>query len=101
MTRKEYEEYVQSRLSDYVTPEYCVIAINEEAGEIAGWWKKAVLRGNPTGKYTDDDLKGECGDALFYLTALIRKKGWTLDEVMEFNRAKLDKRVADGKRIVA
>lgn len=97
----DYEDYVESRCQDYVTREYCAIALNEEAGEVAGWFKKFVLRGNPTGKLTLDDLKGELGDCMFYLTAMAHRYGWSVSDVMDYNKAKLDKRVAEGKRIIA
>lgn len=100
MTRSEYEQYVTGQCKEYVNEPYLVIAINEEAGEIAGWYKKAVLRGNPTGKYTPDDLKGEIGDVLFYLTRLAQLHGWSLDDVMEFNKAKLDNRTQKKMRMV-
>lgn len=95
-----YEDYVTMRCQPYVTKEYCAIAINEEAGEVAGWFKKYVFRGNPTGKLTEDDLKGELGDVLFYLTAMARHYGWSLSDVMDYNVEKLDKRVAEAKRMV-
>lgn len=91
MTKKEYEEYVLMRCKNYVDLNYSVIALNEEAGEVAGWYKKVVLRGKAKG-LTDDDLKGELGDCLFYLTCIARVKGWTLNDIMEFNRDKLDAR---------
>jgi NTP pyrophosphatase (non-canonical NTP hydrolase) len=86
---------------DYVDHNYCAVAINEEAGEIAGWHKKYHLRGNPTGKLGLDDLKSELGDVLFYLTAMSSLYGWTLEEVMEFNKVKLDDRVARKQRSIA
>lgn len=100
MNRKEYEEYVNSRCQTYVTEPYCVIAINEEAGEIAGWYKKYVLRGNVTGDLRLDDLKSELGDLLFYLTQMAKLYGWTINDVMEFNKEKLDDRVTKGMKQV-
>ena len=100
MTKKEYENYVEARCKGYVDANYCVVAINEEAGEIAGWWKKFKLRDNPTGKLTYDDLKGELGDVLFYVTALTKNMGWTLDDIIEHNVAKLDDREAKKMRSV-
>ena len=100
MTVTEYEKYVAERCLPYVDANYCAVAINEEAGEVAGWWKKYQLRGNPTGKLTKDDLKGELGDTLFYLTRMAALHGWTLSDVVEHNRAKLDERVAKKMRMV-
>lgn len=93
MTKKEYEEYVLKQCKGYVDLNYCVIALNEEAGEVAGWYKKVVLRQASKG-LTEDDLKGELGDCLFYLTCIARCKGWSLNDIMEFNKEKLDARVA-------
>lgn len=92
MKRSEYEDYVEMRTKGFVDENYCVVAINEEAGEVAGWWKKYQLRGNPTGKLTLDDLKGELGDLQFYITALAKKHGWTLEDLWDHNKAKLDDR---------
>jgi NTP pyrophosphatase (non-canonical NTP hydrolase) len=99
MTTAEYEKWVESRCQPYTDANYCVVAINEEAGEIAGWWKKHQLRGNPTGSLTVNDLKGELGDVLFYITRLASHYGWTLDEIMNANRAKIDDRVERGVKI--
>ena len=101
MTPTEFEAHVNDFAKDYTDLNYCVIALNEEAGEVAGWYKKAVLRGNVTGKYTDDDLKGELGDVLYYLTRAARLKGWTLSDIMDFNKAKLDERQAKGYKQIA
>lgn len=101
MTPKEYEEYVDLRCQAYVDLPYLIVAINEEAGEIAGWFKKYVLRGNPVGNLTLDDLKGEIGDTLFYLTRLANTQGWSLSEIMDFNKAKLDARVDKNMRQIA
>jgi NTP pyrophosphatase (non-canonical NTP hydrolase) len=91
VTTTEYEKYVNERSRIYdVDFNYAVVAINEEAGEIAGFHKKYYLRKNPTGQLTLDHLKGECGDVLFYLTRLVSIMGWTLSDIMEANKEKLD-----------
>jgi NTP pyrophosphatase (non-canonical NTP hydrolase) len=97
MKRSDYEEMVKQRCQSYVDVPYCVIALNGEAGEVAEWYKKFVLRGNVTGKYTVEDLKIELGDVLFYLTALASRYGWSLDEIMEANFEKL--RIRDDKKM--
>ena len=97
MNKADYEWYVISRCKPYVDKPYCAIAINEEAGEIAGWYKKYVLRGNPNGALTENDLLSELGDVLFYLTVMARLYGWSLEDVMQYNIEKLDQRIAKGK----
>lgn len=92
MKVKEFEEHVLNRCSNYVDLNYCIIALNGEAGEVAEWYKKAILRGNPGDKYTELDLKHELGDVLFYLTRICKLKNWTLKEVMDANVIKLKDR---------
>lgn len=96
----EYEKFVAEFAKDYVDENYLVVALNEEAGEIAGWYKKFVLRGNPTGKLTRDDLKSELGDVLYYLTRMANLNGWSVEDVQQYNMDKLRERVAAGKRSV-
>lgn len=101
MTTEEFERHVEEHVAHDLDLNYCVIALNEEAGEIAGWYKKAILRGNPTGKYTQEDLKGELGDLLYYLTRAAGTQGWSLSEIMDHNKAKLDDRRAKQMKILA
>lgn len=101
MTSSEYELYVETRCKPYVDLPYLVVALNEEAGEIAGWYKKFILRGNPVGNLSIEDLKGELGDVLFYLTHLAALHGWSLSDIMDHNKAKLDDRVQKGMRQIA
>ena len=96
----EYEKFVEEFAADYVDEAYLVVALNEEAGEIAGWYKKFVLRGNPVGNFTRDDLKGELGDLLYYLTRMANLNGWSVTDVQQYNMDKLRKRVAEKKRMV-
>lgn len=95
MTRKEYERFVSERCHAYVDLNYCVIALNGEAGEVAEWHKKFNLRGNPGGKLSHQDLLREIGDVLFYLTRLAQVNGWSLSDVMDENQAKLLERQRD------
>lgn len=101
MKKSDYEKWVNKRCKGYTDTNYCIIAINGEAGEVAEWYKKAVLRGNPTGEFTDEHLKLELGDLQFYITRLAHLKGWTLSDIMDANVEKIDQRVADGKRSIA
>lgn len=99
MTTEQFEAHVSEKCNNYVDLNYSVIALNEEAGEVAGWYKKVVLRNNPKG-LTDIDLIGELGDVLFYLTCIAKVKGWSLADVMAQNKAKLDDRVARNFKMV-
>lgn len=101
MTNDEFETHVAANSKLDLDLNYAIIGINEEAGEAAGWHKKFNLRGNPTGKFTPEDLKGELGDILFYTTRAATLMGWTLAEVMAENKRKLDERKGKGLRIIA
>lgn len=92
MTNEEFFTHVKDNAKYDMDMDYVVIALNEEAGEIAGWYKKFILRGNPGARLTWDDLKGEAGDLLYYLVRLCQLQGWTLEDVMDFNKLKLDAR---------
>lgn len=89
----EYEQFVVKNTGSFLDLNYCIVALNGEAGEVAEWHKKVNLRGKPNG-LTDNDLKGELGDVLWYLTRIAVLKGWTLDEIMTFNMMKLEARKA-------
>lgn len=93
MTTQEFETHVQAKAKDDLDLNYAVIAICGEAGEVAEWYKKAVLRKNKVG-LTDHDLALELGDVLYYLTRAAQLKGWTLAQIMDWNQEKLDARVA-------
>ena len=71
-------------------------ALAEELGEYNGKLKR-FLRGDYN---TVDELRGhelgELGDILFYAVALCNACGYSLDEVIQANRDKLDDREARG-----
>lgn len=99
MTTGDFEKFVKETSAEYQTKPYLVVAINEEAGEIAGWFKKFELKKNKNlkCKLTKDDLLEEIGDTLFYLTRLANVYGWTLQNVMKRNMKKLQDEEKYGK----
>ena len=99
MTTTEYEQYVETRCKPFTDFNYCVVALNGEAGEVAEWHKKYNLRGNIL-DLSVEDLKEELGDVLFYLTRAASLKGWSLVDIMEGNKKKLDDRVNKGYKQV-
>ena len=96
MTILEFQDHVNHYAKLFTDLNYCVIALNGEAGEVAEWYKKAVLRGNPDGNLREIDLLDELGDVLFYLTRIAHLKGWSLEDVMATNKLKLDERSGRG-----
>ena len=68
--------------------EYLALGLNDEAGEVAGAYKK-YLRGD----YDSDELRarieGEAGDVLWYWVRLLDELDITASDVMEKNADKL------------
>lgn len=101
VNNEQFEAHVLEKAKHKLDTEYCVVALNEEAGEVAGWYKKFILRKNVAGKLTHEDLLSELGDVLYYTTALALHYGWSLSDVMEYNKKKLDEREKKGFKQIA
>lgn len=74
-----------------------VMGIAGEAGEIVEKWKKAVAYRD--GKFSDkefDDFKKEFADVIWYIAVLAESLGFSLDEIMQQNVAKLADRKKRG-----
>jgi len=68
------------------------MGLGNESGEVLGKIKKWMRGDDGEGEMSEErrqDLKGELGDVLWYLTILARDLGLTLDEVAEYNNKKL------------
>ena len=63
-----------------------IIGAATETGELLGAAKKAIFYGFPIDL---ENVREEIGDILWYLAAIIRAEGWTFEELMEENIAKL------------
>lgn len=69
---------------------YPALGLCGEAGEVAEKVKK-VLRDN-NGEFTDEkkiEIKKELGDVMWYISAISRDLGFTLEEICEANLEKL------------
>tara|TARA_R110002167_G_scaffold45083_1_gene135563 strand:- start:31857 stop:32219 length:363 start_codon:yes stop_codon:yes gene_type:complete len=74
---------------------YPTLGLTGEAGEVADKVKK-VLRDNE-GVFTDEkkkEIAKEIGDVTWYIAALCRDLGFTLEEVCQWNIEKLESRKA-------
>ena len=77
---------------------YPTLGLANEAGEVAGKIKK-IFR-DKEGMITDSDreaLKAELGDVLWYLSQVATELNLVLDDIAEYNIAKLLDRQARGK----
>lgn len=69
------------------------MGIAGEAGEVIDAVKKTWIYGKPLDR---ENILEECGDLLFYISALLTQTGYTLDDAMNANMDKLKKRYPDG-----
>lgn len=100
MTFDEYQQAAQkTALNSYDDPllqnSVWVMGIAGEAGEIVEKWKKAVAYRE--GKFSDEELadfKKEFADVIWYIAVMTKSMGWSLDEIMQQNVAKLADRQA-------
>ncbi len=96
----DFKEYQEAVTSTALYPEvgtgsigaitYCTLGLAGEAGEIAEKVKKLIRDsgGIPTPEFRAAILK-EIGDPLWYIAALSKELGFTLEEVAQANKEKL------------
>ena len=100
MNLTNWEKFVQKNSKPYMNKEYCVVGVNEEAGEIAGFYKKYNLKKNKNlkkGPLKKRDMAEEMGDTLFYLTRLAKLYGWGLSDIMNTCLMKLEREAVEKK----
>lgn len=71
---------------------YPVLALAEEAGEVAGKVAKYIRKSDTDYQTLRKGVKLELGDVLYQLSEAARQFGYTLDEIAEGNVAKLTDR---------
>lgn len=100
MTFKEYQEQALKSDNRTINPGadwYYALKLNGEAGEVAELVGKANRNGQwakPIEGARRDDLGYELGDVLWYIAALARHYGFTLEEIALMNVNKLAARHA-------
>mgnify|MGYP000906087338 CR=1 FL=1 len=92
--QEEFDTY-QTKASAYrvdgATPEERVMGLLEEAGEVAGVFKR-LMRGDYSHDVAATKLHAELGDILWYLSQIAFDNGWPLSEVAGANLDKLESR---------
>jgi len=77
---------------------YPTLGLVNEAGEVAGKIKKVFRdKGGEINEETRSALKAELGDVLWYIAQVATELDLTLDEIAEYNIAKLLDRLERGK----
>lgn len=99
-TLKEYQE---AALATAIYPDrgknlyYPILGLCEEAGEVAGKYKK--INRDQNGIVTDENkiaIAKEIGDALWYINAIAAEVGYSLEEIANMNLMKLYDRMQRG-----
>jgi len=88
---------IYPRFRDATLPVYPILGLNGEAGEVAEKVKK-IMR-DKGGIPTEEDkleIAKELGDTLWYLAAIAKDIGWTLEDVGKKNLDKLSSRKERG-----
>ena len=83
---------------------YPVLALNEEAGEVAGkvakWVRKSAAQSIEEAEDSfavlREDVKKELGDVLYQVAETARQFGFTIQDVVDTNQAKLSDRADRG-----
>lgn len=95
MTPNEYMRTVlEHASSDYrsVAPglQHGVIGLMSEVGELADCLKK--MHFHPNKPISDNKIVDEVGDCLWYIALILKSLGYSFEEAMDMNKAKLDHR---------
>ena len=72
---------------------HMAMGIAGEAGEVADLIKKVVFNGK---QVAPAEVLAECGDVLFYMVGLLMSYGWTIEDALDNNIAKLRTRYPYG-----
>jgi NTP pyrophosphatase (non-canonical NTP hydrolase) len=81
----EYLDFVRCNLWGDWPKLFLGLAVGNEVGELQGVIKKDYRAKTDSPERVLD----EAGDVLFYLTALLDKYGYTLEEAQQFNMKKI------------
>jgi len=72
------------------------IGLNAEGGEVMEIVKKMVFQGKPWNEETKHHLKREISDCMWYITQCLIALETSMDEIIEINVDKLEKRYPGG-----
>lgn len=93
MNFNEYQEFTRTTAiyPKTVAIPYLTAGLAEEAGEVAGKYKKSIRDNWPEQQFKEAAL-AELGDVLWYLARYADELGYNLDYVAEVNKGKLTSR---------
>jgi NTP pyrophosphatase (non-canonical NTP hydrolase) len=91
----DYQEKAASFRVANASNEERVMGLLEEAGEVAGVFKR-FLRGDYSEDMASSKLFKELGDVLFYVSQIAKDNGWKFSEIAQGNIDKLESRQIRG-----
>jgi NTP pyrophosphatase (non-canonical NTP hydrolase) len=77
---------------------HAAMGVAGEGGELLDAVKKHWVYGKELDR---ENILEECGDAMFYIAVLLKHCGYTLEQAMQHNMAKLNKRYPEGYSDIA
>ena len=89
MNLNEYQEHVKKRTPKSLA--CAIMGLNEEAGEVAGVFKKSEFYSSWADRSEEEVLNlfaEELGDVLFYVTSTANKLGLSLEDILKQNAEK-------------
>lgn len=97
ITLNDYQEHSKATAiyPKHCAIDYCIHGLTNEAGEVAGVWKK-YLRGDYGIVDATDKARKEIGDVLWYVSQLAREFNLSLGDIAQDNLDKLADRQQRG-----
>jgi len=96
MQIKDYQEKVKKTKREFDDKEKEImtwgLGLTGEAGDVAGCIKKTYTHGNDQ----TVGIRENIGDVMWYLSTICNYYGWDLEEILDENANKLEKRYPSG-----
>ena len=89
----EYQNFCQNVRLPTASPEYCVLNLAGETGELCSLLAKGIRDGKKFDH--QQNIKKELGDVMWSIATIALDNGFTLQDVADANIAKLSKRKMD------
>lgn len=74
-----------------------LFGLSGEVGELTDMVKKWIFHKS---KFDEEHAKKELGDVMWYVAMICESFNWSLDEIMQMNIKKLEKRYPDGFDVI-
>lgn len=74
-----------------------LFGLSGEVGELTDMVKKWIFHEN---NFDEEHAKKELGDVMWYVAMICESFNWSLDEIMQMNIEKLEKRYPDGFDVI-